>query len=102
MIASHTSKWREVTFDNKNNVFCRASNGEYFEKKDVIRQDEKRMSYRQNTKGTVLYVSPVITFMLRYDGEVLIGNIGGTKWITFDAIITVRSWKKLHDLGLMM
>ena len=39
-------------------VFRRVSNGEYFEK-NVIRCDQKRMRYRQNTKGDFLYGPPV-------------------------------------------
>ena len=40
-------------------LFCRVSNGEYFEK-NLIRWDEQGMRYRQNTKGDILYGPPVI------------------------------------------
>ena len=51
-------KMMKIIFDHKNNVFCRASGGEYFEK-ELIHWDEKRMKYRQNTEDDILFDRPV-------------------------------------------
>ena len=49
----------KTIFNNKNNVFFRASNGEYFERK-LIRWDEKRMRYRQIQKVTFFMARPLM------------------------------------------